>query len=130
MEQKLEHKLANFGKALTRLEEACATDIDTELEKDGLIQRYEFTFELCWKTLQEYFMGRQISNVLGPRDVLMKAFELGLTENQQVWADMLSDRNLLTHTYDQRVSDEIFLRIKGGYCAMLRKLFDKLSTNS
>ena len=88
-----------FQKALQQLTTGLLTYPNlNELEKDGIIQRFEFTFELAWKTLQDYFAQESgYVDVRGPRTVLKQAIQDNLLEDGHVWLQMLDNRNLLTH---------------------------------
>jgi nucleotidyltransferase substrate binding protein (TIGR01987 family) len=73
------------------------------LEKEGLVQRFEFTLELAWKTLKDYleYSGVVIEPAT-PRNVIKEAFAAKIVPDGQVWIDMLDHRNLLSHTYDEK----------------------------
>ena len=94
-----------------------------ELEKDGIIQRFEFTFELAWKTLQDYFAQEAgYVDVKGPRTVLKQAVQDNLLENGHAWLHMLDNRNLLTHVYDEEESRQILDHIASRYLPLLTEL--------
>jgi len=122
MDSRFNHKLKNLKKALLRLQEGSAGSILSELEKDGLLQRFEFTFELAWETLQEFFTDKGLEGIFGPKEVLKKAFELGMIEDQKIWTQMMTDRNLMSHIYDDKQSKEVFQRIQKTYVGELEKL--------
>lgn len=79
----------------------------TELERDGVIQRFEFTYELAWKTLKRIlaFKGLDINN---PRDVFREAAKQKLIDDPLVWFEFLRKRNLTVHTYNPEVANEIY----------------------
>jgi nucleotidyltransferase substrate binding protein (TIGR01987 family) len=79
----------------------------SELERDGAIQRFEFTFELTWKILKKVlaFNGIEANN---PRDVFREAAKQGLILDPVIWFEFIRKRNLTVHTYDQSVAVEIF----------------------
>ncbi len=83
------------------------SDAKNELERDGAIQRFEFTFELSWKTMKRIlsFKGIELSS---PRDVFREAAKLHLIDDPVIWFDFLKKRNLTVHTYNQDCADEIF----------------------
>lgn len=78
-----------------------------KLERDGAIQRFEFTFELIWKTLKRIlaFNGITVNN---PRDVFREAAKQNLINDPLVWFEFIKKRNLTVHTYNEECSDEIF----------------------
>lgn len=94
-------RFQNFEKAFQQLTEAVERfDELTDLEKEGMIQQFEFTFELSWKTLKDYLESQNVE-VKFPRDVIKEAFHYEIIENGEAWLEMLEIRNLLSHTYDE-----------------------------
>lgn len=87
----------------------------TELEQQGLIQAFEFTHELAWKTLKDFLESRGTINLFGSKDATRGAFAAGLIEDGQRWMDMIEDRNKSTHTYDCKTADKIADAIISGY---------------
>ena len=81
--------------------------INTELERDGAIQRFKFTFELSWKTLKRIltFKGLDVNN---HRDVFRESAKQGLIENVEDWFEFIKKRNLTIHTYNEEYAVEIF----------------------
>ena len=79
-------RLGDFENALSRLNEALTMKSFDELEKDGVIQRFEFTFELAWKTLKDYLEDQGFIDVSSPKKVLRKAFQENLKETTLKWA--------------------------------------------
>jgi nucleotidyltransferase substrate binding protein (TIGR01987 family) len=97
-------RFQNFDRAFVLLRSAFedrTLDEFSDLEQEGIIQRFEFTFELAWKTLKDYLQdnGVVVSPVT-PRNVVKEAFNAGILPDGQVWIDMMLHRNLLSHTYD------------------------------
>ena len=128
MREILEHAVQRLGDAYSRLKHGVDTAKD-ELGKDGVIQRFEFTFELLWKTLK-IFLEYEGINIKSPRESLKEAFRVGFIEDEETCLDMFEDRNLTSHIYDEKLSDEIYKRIKSRYVQftekVLRTLKDKL----
>ncbi len=94
-----------------------------ELEKDGVIQRFEFTFELAWKTLQDYFAQKSgYINVKGRRTVIKQAVQDNLIIDGHLWLKMLNSRNELTHVYDETESRQILDDIANTYLPLLQEL--------
>lgn len=123
-------RLNSFSKALERLEESLNQKDWQDLEKDGVIKRFEFTFELAWKTLQDFFESQGYKNIKGPKKVIQQAFEDGYIIDDQSWVDLLSDRNLMAHTYDKTHSDQVFEKIQNIYFQSLCDLFHILEKES
>jgi nucleotidyltransferase substrate binding protein (TIGR01987 family) len=122
-----DNKLNNFIKALHKLEEGLLQyDGKNELLRDGLIQRFELTFELAWKTLKEVFEDEGLIGLNSPKSVLREAFSAGLIENEKLWISMLKDRNLTSHMYSESISIEIGKNIKDKYVNALNELKDKI----
>jgi len=120
----MKRRLEEFEKALYRLTEA-VNEAQSELEIDGVIQRFEFTFELAWKTLQEHLREEGII-CNSPRRCLKEAYKVGLIEDEKVWLRILEDRNLSVHTNDFSTSRAIFERIKTLYLEAFEKLLQRL----
>jgi nucleotidyltransferase substrate binding protein (TIGR01987 family) len=96
------------------------------LEKDGVIKRFEFTFELAWKTLQDKLYDEGYLTTKGPKPVIKQAFNNGMITDGQAWMDMLTDRNNSTHLYDESTAVSIFDRIQITYFTLLQELKSKL----
>ena len=120
-------RLENFRKALAQLEAACVLDEYSDLERAGLVQTFEFSFELGWKTLKDLLFYEGYDEKT-PRDVLRRAFETGALseEDAETGLDALDKRNLLSHTYDEDTAEEAVRLIKDQYAPMLCRLRDKL----
>lgn len=129
--KKLSDKFSNFTKALKRLNEANAVyknHVDDDIFQDALIKRFEFTFELAWKTLREYMAEQGYAGeVVSPKRVLSVAFCEGFIDNEEIWLSMLDDRNLSAHEYSRESSFEIAERISGKYLREFSKLSKLLS---
>lgn len=126
---KLEYKLKNFGKALKRLEEAVAEYIrhkDNDIVRDGVIQRFEFTYELAWKTTKEYLEDMGIVDKTSPKAVVREAFSQRLIANEAVWLLMLNDRNLTSHVYQEEMAEVIAERICNSYVQEFSLLLEKM----
>jgi nucleotidyltransferase substrate binding protein (TIGR01987 family) len=116
-------RLANLTQAFALLEEALSQGIGNlnQLEKEGLAQRFEFTFELAWKTLKDYLEDSGVSlEISTPREVIKEAFSANIIANGTMWIKMLDHRNLLSHTYDVKRFDEAVRAIDAEYTPVLR----------
>lgn len=115
-----------FGKALLRLEEALLRSADQDdLVIDATIQRFEFTFELCWKSMKKFLIEEGL-DATTPRQVLQYAYGNKWIHNEALWLGMLQDRNLTSHTYREEQARQIYTRIH-KYAPELRNLFQFLS---
>lgn len=120
-------KFNNFQNALARLNEGITKyDEANELTGDGLIQRFEFTFELAWKTLKTIFEDEGLTGLNSPKTVLREAFAADLIDDEELWLAMLSDRSSTVHIYNQQLAQEICLNIQSKYVLALRELLEKI----
>jgi len=128
-EVKFRRKMLSLKDALERLEEAVSKQVDPlSLEADGTIQRFEFCFELFWKTVK-LFLEMQGQQVSLPKEVLRTAYQAKLIDDEQLWLDMLNDRNQSSHIYDRAVAGQIYLSIK-KYFKKMMDTYKKLSNYS
>jgi len=94
-------RFENFHKAYLQLKSAVERVNElSDLEKEGLIHRFEYTFELAWKTLKDYLEAQNVPAAF-TREVIKTAFHYELIKDGEIWMDMLEKRNLMAHTYDQ-----------------------------
>jgi len=119
-------RFQNFSRAYQQLGEA-VQDFDnlSVLEKEGLIQRFEYTFELAWKTLKDFLEYEGITAAF-PREVIKAAFKYGLIADGETWMDMLEKRNLLAHTYDEKQFIAAVNLIKEYYFAAISQVHNDL----
>ncbi len=121
-------RFQNFSKAFTLLREVFeefSIEELSPLEKEGAIQRFEYTYELSWKTLKDYleYSGTNISEVTA-RNVFKEAFSAGIIKNQDVFVEMMLSRNLLAHVYDFEKFNEVLVKIKSSYLQALSELYE------
>jgi nucleotidyltransferase substrate binding protein (TIGR01987 family) len=124
-------RFENFQKAIKLLEEIPSLDIHkiSLLEKEGIIQRFEFTLELAWKTLKDKMeFDGLILDKISPKMVLKEAFKAKYIDNIELWLEMIDDRNLLSHTYDIKVFEEVIPSIQQKYMALLSELKNSFLT--
>lgn len=93
---------------------------------DATIKRFEFTLELFWKTLKKILAYEKVEST-SPRDVVSKAFQINLIDDEHIWLTMLDDRNLSSHVYNQKMAREIFERTI-SHLPILQKTYEKLKT--
>ena len=124
-------RYANFHKACSRLIEVTESDryLDdlSELEIEGLVQRFEYTFELAWKVLQDLLVYKGYEFMLGPNGTLRMAFDDGLITNHDAWRKMAKSRNTLSHVYDEEEVLPIVRLIYNDYAPLLKKLDEVLN---
>ncbi len=107
-------RYSNLLKAFKQLEKGAQIQSPSDIEIQGIIQSFEFTFELCWKTLKDYLESEGVEADF-PREVLKQAFHYNILENGEIWLHMLSKRNLLAHTYDEKMAKEAYSLITNDY---------------
>lgn len=115
-------RFENYSKAVFQLGSALQKKNFSVLEKDGVIKRFEFTFELAWKTLQDILQDSGYNDIKGPKPVIKQAFQNGILSDGQTWIDMLNDRNNSTHLYDESEARKIFDNIQLSYFGLLNEL--------
>ena len=98
----------------------------TELEMEGLVQRFEYTFELAWKVLQDSLEYKGYKDITGPNPVLQKSFEDGLISDHDAWRRMSKARNITSHTYNDGKASEIVEKIYTEYSILLKQLAVRL----
>jgi len=121
-------RFQNFQRAFLLLKEALEKDISefNQLEKEGLIQRFEYTFELAWKTLKDKLENDGIVlSKISPKTVVKTAYEAKYLNSAELWLKMIGDRNLMSHTYDFSKFEEIILTIKNQYLLLLNELYSE-----
>lgn len=117
----------NFNKAFIQLESVVLMNKPlSDLEKEGMIQRFEYTFELAWKTLKDYLDSQEVTASF-PREVIKQSFHHELIDNGEVWMDMLEQRNLLAHTYNEKNFLLAIDLIKNHYFSEINKLHQLLN---
>ncbi|MGE4170241.1 MAG: nucleotidyltransferase substrate binding protein [Candidatus Margulisiibacteriota bacterium] len=127
MQLRWQLRFDNFKKALAQLENGLALETPSDLEKEGIIQRFEYTYELAWKTLQDLLESKGYSDIRGPRPVIEQAFSDGYLEDGEGWMAMLKHRNDTVHTYNQSRADDVYTHIRTAYCDLFRRLQARLN---
>jgi nucleotidyltransferase substrate binding protein (TIGR01987 family) len=125
-----QYRFDNFKRAYILLREAMAQAAEralSQLEKEGIIQRFEYTIELAWKTMKDYLESQNlVLDQITPRAVIKEAFAAKLITEGQVWMDALDARNKMSHTYDFKKFEEVIADIQKHYLAAIEALYFKL----
>lgn len=119
----------NFKKALETLLDAVelATERDlSKLEKQGLIQSFEYTHELAWKTVKDFFKSKGEVDILGSKDAFRLAFKEGLVTNGDHLMESIASRQLTSHTYNEETANVIYHDIMNKYYNAFKELADRL----
>ncbi len=121
-------RFVNFKKAFLQLKSAInRVDELDDLAKEGMVQRFEYTYELAWKTIKDFIESKGEAEKY-QKDVLKKAFQLDIIDNGEIWLEMLSKRNLMAHTYNETTFKEVVTDIITKFYPEIEKLilfFDK-----
>jgi nucleotidyltransferase substrate binding protein (TIGR01987 family) len=115
----------NLGRAVVLLREAVERPPAelSPLEREGTIQRFEYTFELAWKTLKDFLEARGYAlPVVAPKDVIKQGYAVGILADGQVWIDMLGARNAMSHTYDESGAEQTVAAIRDRYIGPIETL--------
>jgi len=118
-------RFENFERSYKLLEKYSNGKIETELERAGIIQFFEITFELGWKVLKDYLESQGFI-VKSPREAIKQAYQIELINDGHVWLEALSKRNLTTHTYNEELVKELVKRITQVYLDEFTILYEKL----
>ena len=119
-------RFQNFEKSLKYLEQAMKTEHPDIIQKAGLIQFFEMTFELAWNVIKDYLENQGFTDVTSPRSSLKKAFEVELICEGHSWMELLQDRNLMAHTYDEETAAKVEKLVREKYYPLLKQLYDTL----
>lgn len=119
-------RFTNYEKALNQLADGLDVKSPTKLEQEGIIQRFEYTFDLAWKVLKDFLQYQGYHEITGSRDAFREAFKNGVIENGDVWMRMIENRNLTSHTYDEDTAENIFISIQNEYFPLFLKLKKRL----
>ena len=122
-----QQRFNNFKKAFAQLEKFIAKGDLSELEMQGLVKAFEYTYELAWTTMKDFLEYRGQSDIYGSRDAIRKAFEFGLVEDGSLWMEMLQSRNKTSHTYNEETAREICLAVTREYYPAFAQLIKKLN---
>ena len=121
-----EQRFVNYKKALSQLQKFINKGELSELEEQGLVKAFEYTYELAWTTLKDFLEYRGQTDIYGSRDAIRKAFQLNLIDDGENWMDMLKSRNKTSHTYNKETAEEICQAVKDIYCSLFQQLESRL----
>ena len=124
-------RYANYHKACQRFvsvtESGIRVEDFSELEQEGIVQRFEYTFELSWKVMQDFLIYKGYEFMTGPNGTMKMAFEDGLISDHDGWRQMAKSRNTLSHVYDEGEAEIIVRLIFSKYVHLLKALDEKLA---
>ncbi len=125
-------RLNSFKRALSQLKDAVDLAKSRELsmlERQGLIQAFEFTYELAWNTIKDFYEAQGETDMQGSRDTFRLAFRRGLIENGNIWMEMIQSRVLSSHTYNEAMAEKIMLKVINQYYGEYETLSARLSSH-
>ncbi len=123
-------RLENYSKALRQLTKFIEKGELNEFEQQGLIQCFEYTYELAWNSIKDVFEAQGEVGIIGSRDAFRLAFKRGVVENGETWMDMIKSRFLTSHTYNEDVAEDISRKIVTLYYPEFVRLRLRLETLS
>ena len=124
-EERSRQRFENFTRALGRLREALAIPEDeiSDMERESLVQRFHYTFELAWQVLADGLEREGVTlDAATPRRAVREAFAAGLLDDGQLWFDMIADRNRTVHTYDETRLEAVVANVRARYFAAFEAL--------
>lgn len=122
-------RLTIFKNAIKRLEEVIEISTQRPLnsfENDSLIKRFEFTYEMAWKLMMSYEKENGITELVGSKDVVRRAFAMSLIDNGEAWLEMIDDRNKTSHLYDEEMAEDVIDDILHTYYPLFLELQRKM----
>lgn len=125
IQKRWKQRFQNYENSFKLLERTNNIKNPSEAEQGGLIQFYEVSFELAWKTLKDYLESEGFI-VKSPRQTIKQAFQMEIIEDGEKWLEALDDRNLTTHIYNSEIAERVVKRIKNDYYPLLKKLYNYL----
>jgi len=123
-------RFSNFELALAELTEAIEIQKErplSNLEKQGLIQAFEYNYELAWNTIKDFYEAQAEVGIQGSRDAIRLAFNRGLIENGELWMEMIRSRVLTSHTYSRDTADKVAKQIIQDYYPAFVQLHAQLT---
>lgn len=120
-----QQRFANYKKALAQLKNAVELSKQralSQLEKQGVIQAFEFTHELAWNVLKDYLEDQGMQNINGSKDTTRAAFKVALIVNGEQWMAMIQSRNLSSHTYNEHTAEQLVTAILSVYFPLFEAL--------
>lgn len=124
MNEEFKERFEDFEMATINLAEIFRNEY-SELERDGLIKRFELTFETCWKALKVYILETGLQKVASPKETFKSALQLNLIENENLWNEIIKFRNLAVHTYNKSLAEAVVHELP-RYYPEFKKLVEKL----
>jgi nucleotidyltransferase substrate binding protein (TIGR01987 family) len=123
--ERFQKSLDNLGKALMALRRSIEAPVTEPRDLSGIIKDFEIVYELSWKTLQKFLEDQGHSSGTA-REAIKVAYQRGVTSDEETWLEILNDRNLTVHTYNEKLAADMVERIKDRYVVVFSRLYDRL----
>lgn len=120
-------RLQNFVHAFNQISEFMQKGNLNKFEEQGLIQCFEYNYELSWNVIKDFYESQGESNIQGSRDAFRLAFKRGLIKDGEVWMEMIKSRALTSHTYNEAIANEIVKKIQNNYYTAFHDLKNTLT---
>jgi nucleotidyltransferase substrate binding protein (TIGR01987 family) len=117
-------RFSNYEKALNQFKRFIANENLNDLEKQGLIQSFEYTHELAWNLMKDFLQYEGIQNLLGSRSTTREAFNKGIISNGQIWMNMIESRNKTVYIYEENILNEELNKIINDYFPLFDELYN------
>jgi nucleotidyltransferase substrate binding protein (TIGR01987 family) len=119
-------RLDNYQKAVRQLTKFIEKGELNELEEQGMIKAFEYTYELAWKMIKDYYEEQGEVNIQGSRDALRLAFQREIIKDGDNWMKMIKSRIATVHTYNEEVAKQIIQDIRNLYFQLFVELQTKM----
>ncbi|WP_243371732.1 nucleotidyltransferase substrate binding protein [Geotalea sp. SG265] len=122
-------RFSNYQKALKHLEQVvklCHERQLSDIEKQGLVKAFEFTYELAWNVMRDYFTYQGNVAISGSRDAIREAFKRGLIVDGEGWMKMITSRNNSSHTYNEEIADVIVSEVVSQYFELFQRFNERI----
>jgi nucleotidyltransferase substrate binding protein (TIGR01987 family) len=124
MKNKLGNSVGQLKKAFKKFQEILAM-AKNDVVRDSAIQRFEFTYELAWKTMKNYLEEKGVKDIYSPKDAIRGAFQVKLIDNDPKWLDMVETRNETAHIYNEEMAEKVYGKLP-KYPPLIEKLIKDL----
>jgi len=124
-------RLQNYKKALAVLSNAVELTKErelTDLERQGTIQGFEFTFEMAWNVMKDYLEEQGITGIIGSKGAIRQSFNKELIMDGQAWMDMIEGRNLSSHSYDEATAKKLLEKITETFYVQFKSFAEKMDS--
>jgi nucleotidyltransferase substrate binding protein (TIGR01987 family) len=119
-------RFTNYQKALSQLQKFLVPKKLNELEEQGLIKAFEYTYELAWNVMRDYLRENGFDMLIGSRDAIMCAFREKIIDDGEEWMNMFRHRNLTVHAYNEDAVKSIATAILDTYIPLFNELEQKM----